>query len=62
MSVLDDVKHHPFYAGVDWDRIRDAPAPFIPALDSDVDTGYFDNFEDPAGKIQSLFPVVPPTM
>lgn len=50
MSTLDEIKQHPFYAGIRWDTIRDTPAPFIPALDSEVDTGYFDNFEDPAGK------------
>lgn len=48
-STLDEVKQHPFYAGVQWKVLRDTPAPFIPALDSEVDTGYFDNFDDPAG-------------
>lgn len=50
MSTLDDVKQHPFYAGIPWDTLRDNPSPFVPALDSEVDTGYFDNFEDPAGE------------
>ena len=52
MSTLDDVKQHPFYAGVPWNILRDTPAPFIPALDSEVDTGYFDNFDDPAGEFR----------
>lgn len=47
-STLEEVKRHPFYAGIAWDNLRGTPAPFIPALDSEVDTGYFDNFEDPA--------------
>lgn len=40
-STLDEVKQHPFYAGIAWDTLRDTPAPFIPALDSEIDTGYF---------------------
>ncbi|KEI38472.1 uncharacterized protein L969DRAFT_88911 [Mixia osmundae IAM 14324] len=48
VSRMDDLKSLPFFAGVPWDTLRDKPAPFIPALDSEVDAGYFDNFEDPA--------------
>jgi len=48
MSNLEEVKLHPFYAGIPWDTLRQFPAPFIPALDSELDTGYFDNFDDPA--------------
>jgi cell cycle protein kinase DBF2 len=55
MSTLDEVKKHPFYAGIQWDTLRDTAAPFIPALDSEVDTGYFDNFEDPAGEHDHLW-------
>lgn len=40
-STLDEVKKHPFYAGIPWDSLRDTAAPFIPALDSEIDTGYF---------------------
>lgn len=46
-STLDDVKRHPFYAGIAWDSLRDTPAPFVPALDSEVDAGYFDDFSNP---------------
>lgn len=43
MSSLDQVKQHPFFRGVDWDHLRERKAPFIPALDSEVDAGYFDD-------------------
>lgn len=43
MSSLDDVKRHGFFAGVEWDGLRDRKAPFIPALDSEIDAGYFDD-------------------
>ncbi|GAA5869143.1 hypothetical protein JCM3774_003963 [Rhodotorula dairenensis] len=44
MASLDQVKQHPFFRGVDWDHLRERRAPFIPALDSEVDAGYFDDF------------------
>ncbi|POY72328.1 putative Non-specific serine/threonine protein kinase [Rhodotorula taiwanensis] len=44
MSSLDQVKQHPFFRGIDWDHLRERKAPFIPALDSEVDAGYFDDF------------------
>lgn len=43
MSSLDQVKQHPFFRGIDWDHLRERKAPFIPALDSEVDAGYFDD-------------------
>lgn len=32
---------------VPWDDLRGSPAPFVPALDSDEDTGYYDDFTSP---------------
>jgi cell cycle protein kinase DBF2 len=43
-STLAQVKQHPFFAGVDWDNLRSTQAPFVPALDSEIDTGYYDDF------------------
>ena len=37
MSTLDEVKSHPFFAGVNWSSLREGAAPFIPALDSEVE-------------------------
>ncbi|KAF8266626.1 kinase-like protein [Lactarius quietus] len=42
--TLDSVRAHPFFKGASWDNLRGAPAPFVPALDSDEDTGYYDDF------------------
>lgn len=36
-----ELKAHPFFAGVDFDTIREIDAPFIPALKSITDTSYF---------------------
>lgn len=47
-NSLSEVQAHPFFRTVDLTRMRDVPAPFIPQLENEQDTGYFDNFDDPA--------------
>ncbi|GAA5856132.1 hypothetical protein JCM8547_002996 [Rhodosporidiobolus lusitaniae] len=37
----DEIKNHPFFAGVDWNTIRNIESPFIPQLRSLTDTSYF---------------------
>jgi len=41
---MSQVKLHPFFTGVPWDSLRERDAPFVPALDSEIDTGYYDDF------------------
>jgi serine/threonine kinase 38 len=43
---FDEIKRHPFFAGIDWDNLRRMTPPFKPNVRSDVDTSYFDEFED----------------
>ncbi|KAF2850689.1 serine threonine protein kinase-like protein [Plenodomus tracheiphilus IPT5] len=38
----EEIKHHPWFAGVNWDDIRDDEASFIPAPENPEDTEYFD--------------------
>jgi cell cycle protein kinase DBF2 len=45
--TLGALRVHPFFKAVPWDNLRGAPAPFVPALDSDEDTGYYDDFTSP---------------
>eukprot|EP01091_Cochliopodium_minus_P016445 TRINITY_DN615_c0_g1_i1.p1 TRINITY_DN615_c0_g1~~TRINITY_DN615_c0_g1_i1.p1 ORF type:complete len:391 (-),score=102.14 TRINITY_DN615_c0_g1_i1:83-1255(-) len=42
----EEFKKHPFFKGVDWEKLRKQKAPFIPVLKSPIDTPYFDVFED----------------
>lgn len=37
----DELKRHPFFEGVRWDQLRKVKAPFLPRLNSAVDTQYF---------------------
>jgi hypothetical protein len=41
----DEIKSHPFFKGVDWDNIRNTKAPFIPKLENDYDTSYFETIK-----------------
>jgi len=38
---VDQIKHHPFFYGVNWNMIRNIEAPFVPRLRSITDTSYF---------------------
>ncbi|KAI9105007.1 serine/threonine protein kinase 15, partial [Phlyctochytrium arcticum] len=38
----DSVKTHPFFSEVDWSKVREQPAPFIPNPQGTTDTSYFD--------------------
>ncbi|KAF8641542.1 hypothetical protein AX16_009919 [Volvariella volvacea WC 439] len=46
-STLSQVQDHPFFTGMRWEDLRSIPAPFVPALDSEIDTGYYDDFTSP---------------
>ena len=39
---LADFKAHPFLCTIDWDNIREQPAPFIPEIENETDTSNFD--------------------
>ncbi|PWN47358.1 kinase-like protein [Violaceomyces palustris] len=46
-SSLSQVQAHPFFSPLNLTSLRELNAPFVPQLQSDEDTGYFDNFDDP---------------
>lgn len=46
-STLSDLTEHPFFRTVKWDDLRSIRAPFVPSLDSEIDTGYYDDFSSP---------------
>lgn len=43
---VEEIKRHPFFEGIAWDKIRTLPAPFVPRLQTETDTSYFDVFEE----------------
>ena len=44
ISKSNDIRAHPFFRGVDWEHIRDRPAPYQPIIRSIDDTSNFDEF------------------
>ena len=50
-SGADEVKAHPFFAGIDWDKVTTTEAAFIPQVTDPESTDYF----DPRGAIPQLF-------
>ncbi|KAF9550514.1 hypothetical protein EC957_000188 [Mortierella hygrophila] len=46
-TTLQQVKDHPWFAGLDWTKLRDMEASFVPVLSTPMDTSYFDDFSNP---------------
>ena len=47
ISSLAQIQAHPFFSPLNLADLRSLKSPFIPQLESDLDTGYFDDFENP---------------
>ena len=41
----DEIKQHPFFKGINWNKIRDMKPPFIPNVKNNYDVKYFEKFE-----------------
>ncbi|KAF8308628.1 kinase-like protein [Clavulina sp. PMI_390] len=46
-GTMTAVREHPFFRGVPWTTLRSTDPPFVPSLDGDEDTGYYDDFGNP---------------
>ncbi len=53
INGVGEIKAHPFFAGINWEKIRDQPSPYIPKVTSQIDTRNFDKFEEEAPWIDS---------
>ncbi|SLM40535.1 agc ndr ndr-unclassified protein kinase [Lasallia pustulata] len=45
---ISEIHKHAYFTEVEWSRLRDQRAPFVPELDSETDAGYFDDFSNEA--------------
>lgn len=45
---LGEIQSHAYFAEVDFSKLREQRAPFVPELDSETDAGYFDDFTNEA--------------
>ena len=47
-SGIAEIHRHQYFAEVDFTKLREQRAPFVPELDSETDAGYFDDFSNEA--------------
>ncbi|EEA22723.1 serine/threonine-protein kinase dbf2 [Talaromyces marneffei ATCC 18224] len=45
---IQQIHEHEYFAEVDFNKLRERMAPFVPELDSETDAGYFDDFSNEA--------------
>jgi len=50
---IEEIKSHPFFHGLDWENLRDSPAPYIPEVEDEADTSNFDKFSEEEPLYQS---------
>ena len=52
---LPGMQAHPFFAGISWDALAGAPAPYVPTVTHELDTQNFEEFEvkEPASESMS---------
>lgn len=43
---VQDIKAHPFFAGIDWETLHTAPSPFVPRVEHELDTQNFERFDE----------------
>ncbi|KAF2074381.1 hypothetical protein CYY_004315 [Polysphondylium violaceum] len=43
VNGIDDFKNHPFFNQYNWDDILQQSPPFVPKVESDIDTSYFED-------------------
>ncbi|KAI0068805.1 hypothetical protein BV25DRAFT_1791490 [Artomyces pyxidatus] len=58
VNGAEEVKAHPFFAGIEWDKVTTTEAAFIPQVTDPESTDYF----DPRGAILQLFDDEAPTI
>ncbi|KAL7081238.1 hypothetical protein ACP275_14G027600 [Erythranthe tilingii] len=49
----DEIKAHPWFRGVDWNRLYQMKAAFIPEVNDEMDTQNFEKFEEPDSQTTS---------
>ncbi|KAH9626001.1 hypothetical protein KSS87_016814, partial [Heliosperma pusillum] len=49
----DEIKVHPWFKGIDWERIYQMEAAFIPEVTDELDTQNFENFDEAENQSQS---------
>ncbi|KAL8974251.1 MAG: hypothetical protein Q9197_001504 [Variospora fuerteventurae] len=45
---INEIYKHSYFSEVDWSKLREQRAPFVPELDNETDAAYFDDFSNEA--------------
>lgn len=45
VNGVSEIKLHSWFSDINWNEIKNTTAPFVPDLESEIDTKYFDNYE-----------------
>jgi serine/threonine kinase 38 len=43
---VEEIKLHPFFKDIDWERLRESEVPYIPDVSHETDTRHFDKFKE----------------
>ena len=43
---VEEIKAHPFFAGINWKELRERRSPYIPEVKNSWDTQNFDPYEE----------------
>ena len=43
---IQEIKSHPFFRGLNWEKLREMKSPFIPNIKDDEDCSRFDKFDE----------------
>ncbi|KAK2989470.1 hypothetical protein RJ640_019569, partial [Escallonia rubra] len=49
----DEIKAHPWFKGIDWDRLYQMEAAFLPEVNDELDTQNFEKFEETENQAQT---------
>jgi serine/threonine kinase 38 len=49
----DEIKAHPWFKGIEWDKLYQMKAAFIPEVNDELDTQNFEKFEEADNEIQT---------
>ena len=62
ISDLRELQTQPFFSGLPFSNLRETQAPFVPALESECDVGYYDDFtnQEDLAKYGTSPPFCPP--
>lgn len=46
LLLLQEIKAHPFFEGIDWQNLHTQAPPYVPRVDHELDTQNFERFDE----------------